>query len=96
MATTVRPLADRVIVKPIEAASTTASGIVLPDSAKETPQLAEVIAVGPGKFDDGQRQPLEVKVGQKVYYSRYAGDDVKIDGIEHKIISENEILAIVE
>ena len=91
-----KPLADRVILKPIEAEETTKSGIILPDSAKEKPQEAEVVAVGPGKIEDGKKMEMSVKVGDKVIYSKYAGDDIKIDGKEYTIIEEEKILAIVE
>jgi len=91
-----KPLADRVILKPIEAEETTKSGIILPDSAKEKPQEAEVVAVGQGKIEDGKKTEMSVKVGDKVIYSKYAGDDIKIDGVEYTIIEEEKILAIVE
>ncbi len=91
-----KPLEDRVVVKPIEAEEVTKSGIVLPDTAKEKPQEGEVIAVGPGRFENGQRVPMEVKVGQRVIYSKYGGTEVKLDGEEYLILSEKDILAIVE
>lgn len=91
-----KPLADRVIIKKIEAEEKTAGGIVLPDTAKEKPQQGEVLAVGPGKFDDkGVRQPMEVKAGDRVLFAKYSGTEVKIDGIEYLILSERDILAIV-
>lgn len=91
-----RPLEDRVVVKPIEAEEKTKSGIVLPDTAKEKPQQGEVIAVGPGRFEDGNRVPMEVKVGDRVIYSKYGGTEVKIDGEEYIILSSRDILAVVE
>ena len=91
-----KPLADRVVVKKLEAEEKTAGGIVLPDSAKEKPQQAEVLAVGPGKMDEkGNRQAMEVKVGDKVLFAKYSGTEVKIDGVEYVILSERDILAII-
>jgi chaperonin GroES len=91
-----KPLADRVIVKKLEAEEKTSGGIVLPDTAKEKPQQGEVLAIGPGKIDDkGNRQPMEVKVGDKVLFAKYSGTEVKIDGIEYLILSERDILAVV-
>lgn len=92
----IRPLADRVLLKPIEAEEKTKSGIILPDSAKEKPQEAEVVAVGPGKTKDGKTQSMSVRVGDKVIYSKYSGDDVKLDGIEYTLVEEEKILAIIE
>lgn len=89
------PLADRVVVKPSESEEVTKSGIVLPDTAKEKPQEGEVIAVGPGKYEEGKRIPVDVKVGDKVIYSKYGGTEVKIEGVEHLILRESDILAIV-
>lgn len=89
------PLADRVVVKPSKSEEVTKGGIVLPDTAKEKPQEGEVIAVGPGKYEEGKRIPLEVKVGDKVIYSKYGGTEVKIEGVEHLILKESDILAIV-
>lgn len=91
-----KPLADRVVVKMVETEETTKSGIVLPGSAKEKPQIAEVIAVGPGAKEDGKMIPMEVKVGDKVIMSKYAGTEVKMDGVEYTIVKESDILAIVE
>jgi len=92
-----RPLGDRILVKPKASEEKTASGIVLPDTAKEKPQEGEVIAVGPGaKDDDGKRIALDIKVGDKVLYSKYSGTEVKISGAEHLIIRESDVLAIVE
>jgi chaperonin GroES len=84
------------VVKPIEAEEVTKSGIVLPDTAKEKPQEGEVVAVGPGKYENGKRVPMDVKVGDRVIYSKYGGTEVKIEGEEHLILSQRDILAIVE
>jgi chaperonin GroES len=88
------PLEDRVVVKPSEAEETTASGIVIPDTAKERPQEGEVVAVGPGRFEDGQRIPMDVKVGNQVIYSKYGGTEVKVDGDEYLILSARDVLAV--
>ena len=90
------PLCDRVVLKQLEAEETTASGIVLPGSAQEKPQIAEVIAVGPGGIIDGKEVKMEVKPGQKVMYSKYAGTEVKLDGEQYIIMKQSDILAIVE
>jgi chaperonin GroES len=91
-----KPLADRVVVRKLEAEEKTAGGIVLPDTAKEKPQQGEVLAVGPGKFDDkGTRCAMEVKAGDKVLFAKYSGTEVKIEGVEYLILSERDILAIV-
>jgi len=93
----IRPLQDRVIVKRIEAEEKTASGIIIPDTAKEKPQEGEVIAVGPGKvLDNGTKVELSVKPGDRVLFSKYAGTDVKIDGKEYLIMREDDILGIIE
>ncbi len=92
----IKPLADRVLLKPLEAEEKTKSGIILPESAKEKPQEAEVVAVGQGKMKDGKLQPMSVRVGDKVIYSKYSGDDVKVDGVEYTLVDEDKILAIVE
>lgn len=91
-----KPLADRVVVKMVEMEETTKSGIVLPGSAKEKPQVAEVVAVGPGAIVDGRLVPMELQVGDKVILSKYAGTEVKMDGVEYTILKESEVLAIVE
>jgi chaperonin GroES len=97
MAVRIRPLDDRVVVKPQEAEEKTAGGILLPDNAREKPQRGKVIAVGPGRLlDSGERGTLSVKVGDTVIYGRYGGSDMKIDGDEHKILRESEILAKIE
>lgn len=91
---TVKPLGDRVFVKVHEAEEKTAGGILLPDTAKEKPQVGEVIAVGPGKYnDDGSRQKMEVKVRDKVLYSKYAGTDIKLGTEDYVLLSEKDILA---
>mgnify|MGYP003561300941 CR=1 FL=1 len=95
MSVTIKPLEDRILVKSIEAEQTTASGLVIPDTAKEKPQEGEVLAVGPGRFEDGQRLPLDVKVGDKVIYSKYGGTEVKYDGQEYLILSARDVLAVV-
>ena len=93
---TLKPLADRVVVKAVEAEETTKTGIVLPGTAKEKPQVAEVIAVGPGGMVDGKEVKMEVKVGDQVIYSKYSGTEVKLDGQEYIIVRQSDILAIVE
>lgn len=92
-----KPLGDRIVVKVIEDTEQTSGGIFIPDSAKEKPQKGEVVAVGLGKMNDkGEREPLDVEVGQVVLYAKYAGNDVKMDGAEYKILSIKDALAIVE
>ena len=93
---TLKPLADRVVVKLVGAEETTKTGIVLPGTAKEKPQVAEVIAVGPGGMVDGKEVVMTVKVGDKVITSKYAGTEVKCDGTEYNIVKQSDILAIVE
>ena len=94
---TVKPLQDRVVVKMVEAEETTKSGILLTASAKEKPQIAEIIAVGPGaRTEDGTLIPLDVKVGQKVITSKYSGTEIKLDGQEYIIVKCSDILAVVE
>lgn len=90
------PLGDRVVLKETVAEETTKSGIVLPGQAKEKPQYAEVIAVGPGIYVDGTKVPMEVKVGDKVIYSKYAGNEVKLGEDEYIIVKQNDILAVIE
>ena len=90
------PLTDRVVLKQIEAEETTKSGIILTGTAQEKPQEAEVIAVGPGGMVDGKEVVMQVKEGQKVIYSKYAGTEVKLEGEEYIIVKQNDILAIVE
>lgn len=96
MPTSVRPLGDRVLVRPKAREETTKSGIVLPDTAKEKPQEGSVVAVGTGRLlESGERVPMEVKVGDTVLYSKYAGTEVKLDGDDHLILRESDILAIL-
>ena len=95
MSVTIKPLEDRILVKALEAEQTTASGLVIPDTAKEKPQEGEVLAVGPGRFEDGQRLPLDIQVGDKVIYSKYGGTEVKYDGQELLILSARDVLALV-
>lgn len=93
---TIKPLGDRVVIKSLESEETTKSGIVLTGSAKEKPQMAQVIAVGPGGMVDGKEVVMTVKVGDKVLYAKYAGTEVKVDGEEYIIVRHNDLLAIVE
>ena len=92
----IRPLADRVVIKKIEAEEKTASGIVLPGAAKEQPQMAEVVEVGPGGIVDGKEVVMELRVNDKVIFQKYAGTEVKIEGQEYTILRQSEILAVVE
>ncbi|MBX3133156.1 MAG: co-chaperone GroES [Gemmatimonadaceae bacterium] len=91
----VAPLADRVVVKALEETETMRGGLYIPDTAKEKPQQGEVIAVGPGRTEDGKRVPMEVKAGDKVLYGKYSGTEVTIDGEQYLILRESDILAIV-
>ena len=93
---TIKPLSDRLVIKMVEAEETTKSGIILAGSAKEKPQIAEVIAVGPGGIVDGKEVKMYVKAGDKVIFSKYAGTEVKLDGEEYIIVRQSDILAIVE
>ena len=93
---TIKPLGDRVVIKNVEAEETTKSGIILTAAAKEKPQMAEVLAVGPGGMVDGKEVKMQVSVGQKVIYSKYAGTEVKLGGQEVIIVRQNDILAVVE
>ncbi|MDA8202928.1 MAG: co-chaperone GroES [Chloroflexi bacterium] len=96
-ATKLRPLGDRVVVKPTPREEMTKTGIVLPDTAKEKPQEGSVLAIGPGRIlDDGKREAMDVRVGNKVLYAKYAGTEFKVDGEELLIVSQKDILAIVE
>ena len=92
----IKPLGDRVVIKKLEAEEKTKSGIVLPSQAKEQPQIAEVVAVGPGGMVDGKEVKMEVKVGDKVIFSKYAGTEIKYDGEEYTIVKQNDLLAVVE
>lgn len=94
--TVIKPLGDRVVLEAIEKEETTASGIVLPDTAKEKPQEGKIIAVGTGRYENGERIPLEVKEGDRVIFSKYAGTEVKVGDKEYLILRESDILAIVE
>lgn len=91
----IKPLGDRVVIKMLESEETTKGGIILAGTAKEKPQMAEVVAVGPGVVEDGKTIPMEVSVGDKVLMSKYAGTEVKIDGVEYIILSQKDILAKV-
>lgn len=93
---TLRPLGDKLVVRPLEKEATTKSGIYIPDTAKEKPQEGKVMAVGSGKYVEGKLVPLEVKVGDHVLYSKYGGDEVKVNDEELKIIAESDVLAIIE
>ena len=93
---TIKPLTDRVVVKMEEAEETTKAGIILTNSAKEKPQIAVVVAVGPGAVQDGAVQPVSLKVGEKVYIGKYSGNAVKLDGVEYFIVEENDVLAVIE
>ncbi|MEZ4357445.1 MAG: co-chaperone GroES [Eubacteriales bacterium] len=92
----IKPLGDRVVIKSLETEETTKSGIVLPGTAKEKPQMAEVVAVGPGGNVDGKEIKMNVKSGDKVIFSKYAGTDIKMDGKEYIIVRQSDILAVIE
>ena len=92
----IKPLSDRVVIKAIEAIQKTSSGIVIPDTAKEKPAQGEVMAIGPGKVKNGKNIPMSVKIGDKVLYSKYSPQEVKVDGKEYLIISEEDILAVIQ
>ena len=96
MSVSIKPLEDRIVVKPLDAEQTTASGLVIPDTAKEKSQEGEVLAVGPGRFEEGQRLPLDVSVGDTVLYSKYGGTEVKYSGQEYLILSARDVLAVIE
>ena len=91
----IKPLEDRIVVQPLDAEQTTASGLVIPDTAKEKPQEGVVLAVGPGRFEDGNRVPLDVKVGDRVLYSKYGGTEVKFGADEFLVLSARDVLAVV-
>ena len=93
---TLKPLSNRAVIKFVEAEEKTQSGIILTASAQEKPQIAEIVAIGPGKVEDGKAVPMTVKVGDRVIASKYAGTTVKFDGVEYTILSEDDIFAIVE
>jgi chaperonin GroES len=92
----IKPLGDRIIIKVIESEETTKSGIVLPGTAKEKPMQGEVLAVGSGEMVEGKKIPLELKVGDKVIYSKYSGTEVKMDGNEYLIVRQSDVLAVIE
>ena len=97
MSVVIKPLEDRIVVKPVEAEQVTSSGLVIPDTAQERPQEAQVVAVGPGRIDDkGNRVPVDVKVGDKVIFSKYGGTELKYDGKEYLVLSARDVLAIIE
>ncbi len=92
----IKPLADRVVVRPLEAEEKTKGGLYVPDTAKERPQQGEIVAVGPGRVsDDGKKIPMEVKIGDKILYGKYSGTEVTYDGIEYLIMRESDIFAII-
>ncbi|GAA4234385.1 co-chaperone GroES [Actinomadura graeca] len=92
-----KPLEDRIVVQPLEAETTTASGLVIPDTAKEKPQEGTVLAVGPGRVDDkGERVPVDVKVGEVVLYSKYGGTEVKYNNEDYLVLSARDVLAVIE
>ena len=92
-----KPLGDRIVIKVIEDTEQTSGGIFIPDSAKEKPQKGEIVAVGQGKMNEkGEREPMDVKVGDTVLYAKYAGTDIKMDGVEYKILSVKDALAVIE
>ncbi len=93
----IKPLGDRIVIKVVEETEQTSGGIFIPDSAKEKPQRGEVVAVGLGKMNEkGEREPMDVKVADTILYAKYSGTDVKVDGVEYKILSIKDALAIVE
>ena len=92
----IKPLADRVVVRPLEAEEKTKGGLIVPDTAKERPQQGEIVAVGPGRVsDDGKKIPMEVKIGDKILYGKYSGTEVTYDGVEYLIMRESDIFAIL-
>ncbi len=91
-----RPLLDKVVIKSVKAEETTKAGIILPDSAKEKPEVSEIVAVGPGGLVDGKEVVMTLKVGEKVITAKYSGTQVKLDGVEYNIVSQSDILAVVE
>ena len=95
LAVKISPLADRVVVRSLEDAEQTRGGLFIPDTAKEKPQQGEIVAVGPGPFDEGKRVPMDVKVGDKVLYGKYSGTEVTIDGEQLHILRESDVLAVI-
>ena len=97
MSVSIKPLEDRIVIKSLEAEQTTASGLVIPDTAKEKPQEGKVIAVGTGKVtEDGKKSPLDVKAGDRILFGKYSGQEVKVDGEDYLIMREDEVLAVIE
>ena len=97
MSVSIKPLEDRIVVQPLAAEQTTASGLVIPDTAKEKPQEGTVVAVGEGRFDeDGDRIPMDIKKGDKVIYSKYGGTEIKYEGKEYLILSSRDVLAVID
>jgi chaperonin GroES len=94
-ATKIAPLADRVVVRPLEDTEQMRGGLYIPDTAKEKPQQGEIMAVGPGRFDEGKRVPMDVKAGDKVLYGKYSGTEVTIDGEQYLILRESDVLAVI-
>ena len=95
--TRIQPLEDRVVIRPLEGEEITASGLVIPDTAKEKPQEGEVLAVGPGRLDDnGKRVPMDIAVGDTIVYAKYSGNDIKLDQEEYLILSEKDVLAKIQ
>ena len=94
-ATKIAPLADRVVVKPLEETETMRGGLYIPDTAKEKPQQGEIIAVGPGRFEEGSRVPMDVKVGDRVLYGKYSGTEVTLEGEQVLILRESDVLAVI-
>jgi chaperonin GroES len=95
VATKIAPLADRVVIRPIEEAETMRGGLYIPDTAKEKPQQGEIVAVGPGRFEDGNRIPLDVKIGDRVLYGKYSGTEVTVEGDQYLILRESDVLAVI-
>lgn len=96
MATKIRPLHDRVIIKRVEEVEKTKAGIIIPDTAKEKPQEGRVVAVGPGRLEEGKVIPLDVKAGDKILFGKYSAAEIKLDGEEHLILREDDILGVIE
>jgi chaperonin GroES len=94
-ATKISPLADRVVVKPLEESETMRGGLYIPDTAKEKPQQGEILSVGPGRFEEGKRVPMELKVGDKVLYGKYSGTEITLEGDQVLILRETDVLAVV-
>ena len=95
MSVSIKPLEDRIVIKQVDAEQVTASGLVIPDTAKEKPQQGEIVAVGPGRFEKDKRVPMDVKVGDKVLYGKYSGTEVTVDGEQLLILRESDVLAVL-